>query len=118
MDYHTTKLRKEYINMRMNLRRLREIQHLKLKELARRCNMDMERLRAIENYRELPEFDEVVRILKRTHHYFDEVYQIIWRDIDEHYKLRTYIEHLIIKKYSTLDENISTEELERMFSDE
>ena len=102
--------------MRMNLRRIREIQNIKLKELAHSCNMDVERLRAIENYRELPTYFELCRILKNCNHYFDEVYQIIWRDIDEHYRPHTYNEYSAIQESLKL-EDLTTEDLERKFND-
>lgn len=72
--------------MRLNLRRVREAQDLKLKDVAEHCHIGVERLRAIEQYKELPEFDEVIRILKYTNHYFDEIVFIIWQDIEYHYK--------------------------------
>ena len=72
--------------MRLNLRRVREAQGLKLKDVAQHCYIDVERLRAIEQYKELPEFTEVIRILKYTNFYFDEIVFIIWQDIEYHYK--------------------------------
>lgn len=103
--------------MRMNLRRVREIQDLTLKELAKRCNMSKERLRAIEQYRELPEFYEVIRILKHTKHYFDEVCAIIWHDIEDHYMPSSYGEYNTIQASLELSE-ATTEELERRFPNE
>lgn len=103
--------------MRMNLRRIREIQNLKLKVLAKRCNMDVERLRSIEQYRELPTHLELIRILKQTNHYFDEVCAIIWHDIEDHYVPKSYNEYSTIQDSLQL-ENLSTEELERRFTDE
>ena len=100
--------------MRMNLRRVREIQDLKLKELAKRCNMSKERLRAIEQYKIVPEIYEVIRILKQTKHYFDETCAIIWNDIDEHYIPKSRGEYQQIKS-SVEIANLytTTEELER-----
>ena len=102
--------------MRMNLRRIREFQHKKIKELADSCNMDVERLRAIENYRELPTYFELCRILKNLNHYFDEIYHIIWRDIEEHYRPQTYNEYSKIQESLKL-EDLTTEDLERKFND-
>lgn len=102
--------------MRMNLRRIREIQNIKLRKLARECNIDVERLRAIENYSALPTYFELCRILKNTNHYFDEVYQIIWRDIDNHYRPQTYNEYSTIQESLKL-EDLTTEDLERRFTD-
>lgn len=102
--------------MRMNLRRIREIQNIKLRKLARECNMDVERLRAIENYRALPTYFELCRILKNTNHYFDEIYQIIWRDIEEHYRPHNYNDYSIIQESLQL-KDLSTEDLERRFTD-
>lgn len=101
--------------MRMNLRRVREIQNLTLKELAKRCNnMSKERLRAIEQYKIVPEFYEVIRILKHTNHYFDEVCAIIWHDINDHYIPKSRGEYQQIKS-SVEIANLytTTEELER-----
>lgn len=103
--------------MKMNLRRIREVQNLKLKDLAKLCNMDVERLRAIEQYKELPTWIELIRILKKTNHYFDETCLVVWHDIADHYMPQNYNEYNTIKtslKYS----NLSTEELERRFEDE
>ena len=83
--------------MRMNLRRVREIQNLTLKELAKRCNMSKERLRVIEQYKIVPEFYEVIRILKQTNHYFDETCAIIWNDISDHYIPKSRGEYQQIK---------------------
>lgn len=98
--------------MRMNLRRIREVQNLKLKDLAKFCNMDVEKLRAIEQYRELPAWYELIRILKKTNHYFDEVVFIIWNDIQEHYISKKNSEYMTIKR-ALKDCSLSTEELER-----
>ena len=87
--------------MRMNLRRLREVQNLKLKDLARYANINVERLRAIEQYKELPTYFELCHILKGTNHYFDETYQIIWHDIEDHYIPQNYNE------YHTIQENVN-----------
>ena len=103
--------------MRMNLRRIREIQNLTLKELAERCHMDVERLRAIEQYKELPTFLEIIRILKQTNHYFDEVCAIIWNDIEEHYIPESYNEYTTIERSLKFAES-SAEEIERRFPDD
>lgn len=91
--------------MRMNLRRIREIQNIKLRKLARECNMDVERLRAIENYSALPTHFELCRILKQTKHYFDEVVPIIWHDIEDHYIPSNY------KEYNTIQDSLKLEGL-------
>ena len=100
--------------MRMNLRRVREIQNLTLKELAKRCNMSKERLRAIEQYKILPEVYEVIKILKQTKYYFDDTCAIIWNDIDDHYIPKSRGEYQQIKS-SVEIANLytTTEELER-----
>lgn len=103
--------------MRLNLRRVREIQELKLKEVADKCHISVERLRAIEQYQELPEFYEVIRILKCTKHYFDEVCAIVWHDIEDHYKPNDYSEYKTIKSSLKIG-SLPTEELERRFTDE
>lgn len=78
--------------------------------------MTVARLRAIENYRALPTYFELCRILKKTNHYFDDIYQIIWRDIDDHYRPQTYNEYLTIQESLKL-EGLTTEDLERKFND-
>ncbi len=100
--------------MRMNLRRVREIQDLTLKELAKRCNMSKERLRAIEQYKILPECYEVIRILKHTKHYFDETCAIIWNDINDHYIPKSRGEYQqLLSSVEIADLYTTTEELER-----
>ena len=100
--------------MRMNLRRVREIQNLTLKELAKRCNMSKERLRAIEQYKILPEIYEVIRILKKTNYYFDDTCAIIWHDIDDHYIPKSRGEYQqLLSSVEIADLYTTTEELER-----
>ena len=103
--------------MKMNLRRIREVQNLKLKDLSAQSNMDVERLRSIEQYREIPTWNELIRILKKTNHYFDEVVFIIWNDIQDHYIPKDNNEYMTIKS-ALKDCNLSTEDLERRFEDE
>lgn len=103
--------------MRMNLRRIREVQNLKLKDLAKLGNMDVERLRAIEQYKELPTWIELIRILKICRHYFDETISIIWQDIDEHYIPKSYNEYTTIQTFLK-HSDLSTEDLERRYIDE
>lgn len=100
--------------MKMNLRRIREVQNLKLKDLSAQCSMDVERLRSIEQYREIPTWNELIRILKKTNHYFDEVVFIIWNDIQDHYIPKRRGEYQQIKS-SVEIANLytTTKELER-----
>lgn len=98
--------------MKMNLRRIREVQKLKLKDLSAQCNMDVERLKSIEKYSEIPTWNELIRILKKTNHYFDEVVFIIWNDIQDHYIPKENNEYMTIKS-ALKDCSLSTEELER-----
>lgn len=100
--------------MRMSLRRIREIQDIKLKDLASACNMDVERLRAIEHYRELPTWYEIIRILKCCKHYFDEVVPIVWHDIEDHYIPKDYNEYSKIQSSLKCDD-LPIETIEQIF---
>lgn len=97
--------------MRLNLRRARESQDLKLNDVSKECHISVDRLRAIEHYQVIPEFYEVIRLLKFYKYYFDEICFIIWQDIDDHYSNRNYSENITIKNYLRLD-GISIETIE------
>lgn len=86
---------------------------MKLKNLASQVHMDVERLRAIEQYKELPTHYELIRILKQTNHYFDEVVFCIWQDIQDHYVPRNNTEYKTIQKVLKL-ENKTTDNYENL----
>lgn len=72
--------------MRMTLRRLREAKGWKLNTAAIIFGIKSEQLKAYEEYRDVPTFKELIKMLKLMGYYFDEVPFIIFRDIEAHYK--------------------------------
>lgn len=76
---------------------------MRQKDLASKVHMDVERLRAIEQYKELPTHYELIRILKQTKHYFDEVVFCIWQDIEYHYVPRDNTEYKTIQEVIKLE---------------
>lgn len=103
--------------MRLNLRRAREAQNLKIKVVSRDTHIEVKRIWAIEHYQVVPDFKEVIRLLKYYHYYWDEICAIIWQDIADHYHPHTSEEYINIH-ISLKMSNSSTEELERRFHDE
>lgn len=72
--------------MRMTLRRLREAKGWKLNTAAIIFDIKSEQLKAYEEYRDVPTFKELIKMLKLMGYYFDEVPFIIFHDIEAHYK--------------------------------
>ena len=54
--------------MRLNLRRARESQNLKIKVVSRDTHIEAKRIWAIEHYQVVPNFKEVIRLLKYYHY--------------------------------------------------
>lgn len=67
--------------MKITLKRLREKKGMKLETLAKLCNIKSRRLKDIEEYRTIPDGDEIISILKILGIYYDEVLFFIWEDI-------------------------------------
>ncbi len=103
--------------MRLNLRRAREAQNFKIKAVSRDTHIEAKRIWAIEHYQVVPDFKEVIRLLKYYHYYWDDICAIIWNDIAEHYHPRSNNDYIKIHK-SLIISYSSTEELERRFHDE
>lgn len=67
--------------MKITLKRLREKKGMKLETLSKLCDIKVRRLKDIEEYRTIPDGDEIISILKILGIYYDEVLFFIWEDI-------------------------------------
>ena len=54
---------------------------MKLETLSKLCDIKGRRLKDIEEYRTIPDGDEIISILKILGIYYDEVLFFIWEDI-------------------------------------
>ncbi len=67
--------------MKITLKRLREKKGMKLETLSKLCDIKVRRLKDIEEYRTIPDGDEIISILKILGIYYDEILFFIWEDI-------------------------------------
>ena len=67
--------------MKITLKRLREKKGMKLETLSKLCYIKVRRLKDIEEYRTIPDGDEIISIHKILGIYYDEVLFFIWEDI-------------------------------------
>lgn len=73
--------------MKLTLRRIREQIGWKRKKAAREFGIDMRKLKAYEEYDDVPELVELKRMLNIMGYNFDEIIDIIYADIERKYKL-------------------------------
>ena len=67
--------------MKITLKRLREKKGMKLETLSKLCDIKVRRLKDIEEYRTIPDGDEIIIILKILGIYYVDVFFFIWEDI-------------------------------------
>ena len=67
--------------MKITLKRLREKKGMKLETLSKLCDIKVRRLKDIEEYRTIPDGDEIISILKILGIYYDEILFFIWEKI-------------------------------------
>ncbi len=73
--------------MQLTLKRLRQKKGLSLTTASKLFGIKAKTLEEIEEYKRVPEYEELVVILKMLGLYYDEIYAIIMNDIALHYNI-------------------------------